>query len=156
VSAITVWRLLKTRFLQHAFDGEGARLYGGRWNSPGEPVVYTSATVSLAVLELFANVQRSELLISYSLLSCSFDETLHSEVGLSDLPSNWRTSPPPAELQTIGDAWLRTGRSAVLRVPSAVIEHESNYLLNPAHRDFKRIKRSPAEPFTFDLRLIKP
>lgn len=156
MSGIIAWRLVKTRFLKHAFDGEGARLYGGRWNSAGGPVVYSSATASLAVLELFANVQRSELLISYSLLSCSFDEALLSEVGLDDLPSNWRGSPAPAELQAIGDDWLRSGRSAVLRVPSAVIEHESNYLLNPAHRDFKRIKRSAAEPFMFDLRLIKP
>ena len=94
--------------------------------------------------------------MSDSLLSCSFDETLLSEVGWNDMPPNWRSSPAPAELQAIGDAWLRTGRSAVLRVPSAVIEHEINYLLNPAHRHFKRIKRSAAEPFMFDLRLIKP
>lgn len=156
MSAITAWRLVKTRFVQHAFDGEGARLYGGRWSSPGGAVVYASATASLAVLELFANVQRSELLISYSLFSCSFDEALVSEAGRNEMPSNWRSSPPPAELQAIGDDWLRTARSAVLRVPSALIEHESNYLLNPAHRDFKRIRRSAAEAFTFDLRLIKP
>jgi RES domain-containing protein len=153
---ITAWRLVKTRFLHHAFDGEGARLYGGRWNSPGVSAVYASATASLAVLELFANIQRSELLISYSLFSCSFDDALVSSLRADDLPSNWRQSPAPNELQAIGDEWLRSGRSAVLQVPSAIIEHESNYLLNPAHQDFRRIKRSPPEPFTFDLRLIKP
>jgi RES domain-containing protein len=155
VTLLTAWRLVKTRFLHNAFDGDGARLYGGRWNSPGVPVVYTSATASLAVLELFANIQRSELLVSYSLLSCSFDETLVSQVRTTDLPMHLRQSPAPAELQAIGDEWLQSGRSAVLQVPSSIIEHESNYLLNPTHRGFKRIKQSTPEPFTFDLRLIK-
>lgn len=156
MTLVKAWRLVKTRFVQHAFDGEGARLYGGRWNSPGLPVVYTSATASLAVLELFANVQRSELLTSYSLLSCSFDDALISQARAAELPLHWRQSPGPAELQALGDEWLESSRSAVLQVPSSIIDHESNYLLNPLHRDFGRIKSSRPVPFTFDLRLVKP
>lgn len=156
MTRINGWRLVKMRFVQHAFDGEGARLYGGRWNSPGLPVVYTSATASLAVLELFANVQRSELLTSYSLLSCSFDDALISHVGAAELPLHWRQSPGPVELQALGDEWLESRLSAVLQVTSSIIDHESNYLLNPLHRDFGRIKRSRAVPFVFDLRLVKP
>lgn len=152
---ITAWRLVKSRFVEHAFDGEGARLYGGRWNSPGAPVIYLSATTSLAVLEVFANIQRSDLLASYENLSCTFDESLLTRIEARDLPANWRQSPAPAALQELGDEWLRRGRSVALRVPSSIIEHEYNYLLNPLHTDFKRVKRSPPEPFAIDLRLIK-
>jgi RES domain-containing protein len=146
---------VKSRFVEHAFDGEGTRLYGGRWSSPGLPVVYTSATASLAVLEIFANVQRGDLLASFELLSCAFDGALVSGVEPSELPTNWRQSPAPARLQEIGDEWLHTAKSVVLQVPSSIIEHESNYLLNPLHPDFKRVKRSAPQPFVIDLRLIK-
>jgi RES domain-containing protein len=155
VSLITTWRLVKTRFVKHAFDGEGARLYGGRWSSPGSPVVYTSATASLAVLEVFANVQRGDLLASYELFSCTFDDSLVSRIEPRDLPTNWRQSPAPSRLQEIGDEWRRSAKSVALQVPSSIIEHESNYLLNPLHPDFKRVKRSEPEPFVIDLRLIK-
>jgi RES domain-containing protein len=131
-------------------------LYGGRWTSPGLPAVYTSATASLAVLEVFANAQRrAELLTRFQLLSCTFDESLVTRIEARDLPFNWRQSPAPARLQEIGDEWLRTVGSLVLEVPSSIIEHESNYLINPLHADFKRIKRSAPETFVIDLRLIK-
>ena len=155
MSTVRTWRLVKSRFVEHAFDGEGSRLYGGRWSSPGLPVVYTSATASLAVLEIFANVQHQDLLVSFELLSCAFDDALVSSVESSELPTNWRQSPAPARLQEIGDEWLRTARSAVLQVPSSIIEHESNYLLNPLHPDFTRVKRSAPQPFVIDHRLIK-
>jgi RES domain-containing protein len=156
VSTIESWRLVKTRFVRHALDGEGARLYGGRWTSPGLPVVYTSATASLAVLEVFANAQRrAELLTHFQLLSCTFDESLVTSIDPLNLPPNWRQSPAPSELQKIGDEWLRNAASLVLEVPSSIIEHESNYLINPLHRDFKRLKSSAPEPFVIDMRLIK-
>ena len=151
---ITAWRLIKGKYATHAFDGEGARLYGGRWNSPGFALTYCSATASLAVLEVFANVQRSELLSHYVLVSCSFDESLVNHIDARQLPANWRQSPPPAELTTVGDDWIRSGASVILAVPSAIIEHEWNYLINPAHPNFRRIKRSAPQSFTFDLRLV--
>jgi RES domain-containing protein len=156
VSTIRSWRLVKTRYVRHAFDGEGARLYGGRWSSPGLAAVYTSATASLAVLEVFANAQRrAELLSRFQLLSCTFEESLVTRIERNELPSNWRQSPAPPRLQEIGDDWLRFATTVVLEVPSSIIEHESNYLLNPRHRDFKHVKRSAPEPFVIDLRLIK-
>lgn len=151
---ITAWRLLKRRFVAHAFDGEGARLFGGRWNSPGSPLVYCSATASLAVLEVFANLQRSDLAEQYVLIECSFDDSLVEPISVNDLPEDWRRSPAPTILQGIGDEWIRRGRSAVLAVPSAIIEHELNYLLNPAHPDFRSIRRTTAKPFVFDLRFV--
>lgn len=131
-------------------------MYGGRWTSAGLTAVYTSATASLAVLEVFANAQsRAELLTRFQLLSCSFDESVVTLIERRDLPSNWRQSPAPPPLQEIGDEWLRVAGSLVLEVPSSIIEHESNYLINPLHGDFKRLKRSAPEPFVIDLRLIK-
>ncbi|MEA2162267.1 MAG: hypothetical protein QOK37_394 [Thermoanaerobaculia bacterium] len=155
MSTIKSWRLVKSRFVKHAFDGEGARLYGGRWSSPGGAVVYTSATASLAVLEVFANIQRGDLLASFDLFSCTFNDSLVSRIEVADLPANWRQSPAPLRLQEMGDEWLRNRSAAVLQVPSSIIEHENNYLLNPRHPDFKRVKRSPPESFVFDLRLAK-
>lgn len=152
---ITAWRLVKAKYAAHGFTGDGARLYGGRWNSPGLPMIYCSATASLAVLEVFANVQRSELLSHYVLLSCTFEREAVTTIDAAILPANWRQSPPPAELKRVGDEWLRMGRSAVLEVPSSIIDRERNYLINPAHRDFRRIKRAKPEPFTFDMRLIE-
>jgi RES domain-containing protein len=152
---IEAWRLLKRRLLKHAFDGEGARLYGGRWNSPGVPVIYCSATASLAVLEVFANVQRGELAQEYVLISCSFSADLMEKVSLHALPRDWRRSPAPGELQALGDQWIREARSLVLQVPSAIIEHEYNYLINPRHAGFRRLNRRKPERFTFDLRLLQ-
>jgi RES domain-containing protein len=119
------------------------------------PMVYASATASLAVLEVFANVAQADLLAAYMLMSCEFDEMLVESVSMNDLPRGWRGSPGPPELQAIGDQWLAAARSVVLQVPSAIIEHESNYLLNPLHPEFRRVARSRPEPFRFDLRLLK-
>jgi RES domain-containing protein len=151
---ITAWRLINERYSEDAFGGEGARLNGGRWNSPGYWVVYTSATASLAMLEILANADEPELLRSFVMASCTFDESLVTHIQIDELPGNWWEPEPPRGLQMIGDEWIRSERSAVLSVPSVIIEHERNYLLNPAHSDFKRIKLSPPTPFRLDLRLV--
>lgn len=148
-------RIVKARLANHAFTGEGARLFGGRWNSPGIPIVYTSATASLAVLEVFANVQRAELLGAYMVVTCEFNEALVTWIKREELPKRWRDTPGPPELSAIGDEWVREERSVVLGVPSAIIESEFNYLINPKHPDFAKVVRSLPEPFRFNLRLIK-
>lgn len=150
---ITAWRITKARHAATAFNGEGARIAGGRWNSPGSAVVYTSGSLALAALEIVVHVARAELLGSYVAFSCEFAESLVERVSLSDLPRDWRTSPVPPDTQAFGDEWLGRARSAVLAVPSAIIDVESNYLLNPAHRDFRKVRISAARPFSFDGRL---
>jgi len=151
---ITAWRIVKVRHAANAFDGEGARIEGGRWNSPGRPVVYTSQSAALSALELLVHLGRGSILSSYVLIPCSFEEALVSRLDRASLAKNWRSYPAPPELQGIGDAWLRSGTSAVLDVPSAVIEPDSNYLLNPQHRDFAAIRLADPRPFEFDLRLL--
>jgi RES domain-containing protein len=150
----TGWRIDKSRHASTAFNGEGARLYGGRWNSPGTRMVYTSGSVSLAVLEVLVHVQEARLISSYSLIAARFDDALIERLDHSRLPDGWRSYPAPPELQHTGDEWVKSQRSAVLEVPSAVVERESNYLLNPAHPDFSSVIIGEPEPFTFDERLL--
>ena len=151
---LTGCRITKQRFADGIFGGEGARIYGGRWSSPDHWVVYTSETPSLAVVETLANHERPELLGSFVIAFCAFDESLVTRVEIDELPANWTDPEPPRDLQLIGDEWIHSERSAVLSVPSVIVKYERNYLLNPVHEDFKRIKRSTHEPFRFDFRLV--
>jgi len=150
---VEAWRLVKARHLAHAFDGEGARLYGGRWNSPGVPVVYLAESLSLAALEILVHLQSTEPLTAYAAIPVRFDPRLMKTVPHRALPKDWRASPGPAALRAIGDAWARAGKSAVLAVPSAVVESERIFLLNPAHPSFVRFHRGRPQPFAFDARL---
>ena len=150
---IRAWRIVKAKHTAGAFDGEGARLLGGRWNSPGTRMIYTSGSAALAALEMLVHLGRMTTLPAYVVISCDFDEKL--AIDVDKLPKNWRTFPAPPDVQAIGDAWLKSGKSAVLRVPSAVIPAESNYLLNPAHAKFDRIRIGELERFELDLRLIR-
>jgi RES domain-containing protein len=148
------WRIVKSRHASTAFDGEGARLYGGRWNSPTLRMVYTSSTISLAVLEILVHLQETSFLSFYSLIPASFDDASVERLDRSVLPDGWGAYPAPSELQRIGDERVQSQRSAVFEVPSAIVERESNYLLNPAHPDFSSIVIGEPEPFTIDARLL--
>lgn len=147
------FRIAKARHARNAFDGKGARRYGGRWNSPGTPLVYTSATRALAALELLVHLQASELLTGYVLVEATFDAALVERLGPVRLPRDWKAFPSPAVLQEIGDRWAAERRSAVLEVPSAVVPAESNFLLNPRHPDFTKISVGRSGRFAFDPRL---
>ncbi len=151
----TVWRLVKTRYSRQAFDGEGARLHGGRWSSPGTVVAYGSESAALAVLEVLVHVQGAATLRSFSLASAEVPDKLVEVLDPKLLPGSWKRSPPPVECQAIGDAWVRAGSSAVLRVPSVILDGSFNYLLNPAHPAFAAIALRPSRPFDFDQRLAR-
>ncbi|MCX5662807.1 MAG: RES family NAD+ phosphorylase [Planctomycetota bacterium] len=152
--SVKAWRIVKGKHAAKAFTGEGARLAGGRWNSPGVAMVYASGSAALAMLEMLVHLQSEELLNRYVTFEISFGEALVRTLAPADLPRNWRSSPAPSSLQRIGDAWIASSASAVLRVPSAVVPAEPNYLLNPAHPDFSRIALGPKRPARFDPRLI--
>ncbi len=144
---ITSWRVTAAKFADRAFDGEGARLAGGRWNSPGRRAVYTSATTSLALLETLVHADLG-LLPFYVAIPVSFEARLVTTLKADDLPPDWRALPIPVEVQRIGSDWLDSGRSCVLQIPSVVVPHESNYLLNPAHPDFAAL--AIGEPIRLD------
>lgn len=152
---ITAWCIVKARYAASAWDGEGARLEGGRWNSPGIPLVYTSDSAALAALEMLVHLGRGAILGAYVLIGCTFDEELVSRVDPKRLPRNWRSYPAPPELQTLGDEWVKSGSSPVLQVPSAILVSDSNFLLNPRHREFKAIRVLGPQLFEFDPRLLK-
>jgi RES domain-containing protein len=152
---LSAWRITKTRYASTAFDGEGARANGGRWNSPGTRVVYASESVALATLEVLVGLQDAALLSAYSLIRVDFPQRVVEWLSPKALPSTWKEHPPPAETRRIGDLWLAEGRSAVLRVPSAVVLREYNYLLNPRHSDFKQVRIRRPDGYRLDPRLLR-
>lgn len=149
------WRIVKKRYAASAFDGEGARQNGGRWTRVGRRAVYTAGSVSLATLEILVQlgIRRLSVLESYSLFKVDIPDDLVLGIDPDTLPERWFESPPPNQLCLLGDLWLNKGKEPVLRVPSAIVTHENNYILNPEHSDFGQIAIGPEEPFSLDPRL---
>ena len=150
-----VWRISQAR--RRAFDGEGARLRGGRWNHPGTPIVYISSSLALAALETLVHLVRFLPLRHLVAVSADIPESV-SIVAMRarGLPGGWRASSPPASVADIGTRWAEARESAVLAVPSVIIPQELNYLLNPLHPHFKHIRIGRPEPFYFDPRFWRP
>ena len=152
---IQAWRIIKAKYAAAAFDGEGARLYGGRWSSPGTRVVYVAQSLSLATLEMLVHLQDTPILSEYVTFSVDIPDECVESFPVGDLPRNWRDYPSPAANQAIGDRWVREARSLALRLPSAVIVQEVNYLLNPSHGDFHHLAASGPLKFDVDPRVMK-
>ncbi len=152
--SVQAWRIVQTKYQDQAFDGEGARLYGGRWTSQGTSVVYCARSVSLATLEMLVHLPTSSMLPCYVVLSVEISVSLIETLDTKQLPTDWTQYPAPNLLKNIGDDWIASRRSVVLRVPSAVVPFEFNYLLNPAHPGFKKVKIGSPIPFPIDARLI--
>lgn len=151
---LTVWRLVTARFAKSALSGEGARLYGGRWNRKGIPLVYTSESQSLAILEML--VQDEPLRARYVMIDAHIPKGVTVDrIKVEDLPSDWRDLAAREKLQAIGTKWATKRSAAVLAVPSAVVPSETNYLLNPLHPDFRRIKTGRPQKVVTDPRLLK-
>jgi RES domain-containing protein len=150
-----VYRVSAPQHASDALSGEGARLFGGRWNPKGLPLVYTAATRSLAILEML--VQDQPLRARYSIIPVYLpDDLLLETLTAYHLPQGWRTVAARPRLQAIGRDWLQRSESAVLTVPSVVLPQENNYLLNPRHRDFARLIASSVEILDTDSRLLRP
>lgn len=149
------WRITKRKHAGTAFSGEGARLYGGRWNRPGVPIVYVAESQSLAVLEMLVHLDAPALLEKYVFLEVDLAASLVIDLDRSSLPKNWQSDPVPEAIQAIGDRWVFSGDSTVLRVPSVLVPGESNFLLNPRHPDFGKISISRPQAFRFDPRLAR-
>lgn len=153
--SIRAWRITKRRLAKAAFSGSGAKKYGGRWNSPGTAVVYVSEAQSLAILELLVHLEAPDLLQKYVLISVEISDDAVQDLDCATLPKNWRSEPAPVQLRNIGDEWAQKGNSVALRVPSALVPAESNFLLNPAHADFQKLVIGEPVSFLFDERLIR-
>jgi RES domain-containing protein len=150
------WRLVKQGREAGAFSGEGAKLYGGRWNQRGTTVVYVSDSLALAALELFVHLGRARSGLAFVAFRVEIPDEVRIEALSSDeLPSNWRSEPPPDTTRQIGTDWAAAGSTVVLRVPSVLVPVENNYLANPQHPDFRLITISAPVPFSFDSRMWK-
>jgi RES domain-containing protein len=150
----SAWRIVRASRAKTAFTGEGPWRYGGRWNSPGVRVVYVSEHQSTAALEVFANRVPFILEERYKAFQLEWPDSLTELFPIKKLPPNWRVYPPPAETREIGDQWIRERRSTVLALPSVISPADTNFLLNPEHPDFKRIRIAPAVDYDFDPRLL--
>jgi RES domain-containing protein len=149
------WRICRRRYAAEAASGEGARLFGGRWNSRGVRVVYASTSLALAAVETFVNLEPN--LRPADVVSIEGEIPGAVEIGRLDpkaLPTRWHETRDES-LQRFGDQWIRDGQSAALLVPSAAIRGEWNVLLNPAHRQFSRIEMQEPEPFAFEVRMFR-
>jgi RES domain-containing protein len=150
---VQVWRL--AHLVNAALDGEGARRNGGRWNSRGKSVVYTSSRLSLSVLELLAHVDPDEIPDDLRAFEIQIPDTLPiAQVEIADLPSDWQTPEHPA-CKKIGDDWLLRETTPILRVPSAIIPDEPNFLINPRHAASSAVAIVASRRFVFDPRLLR-
>jgi len=149
-----LWRVVKRTHASTAFDGKAAQRFGGRWNSPGRSAVYTSATKSLAVLEVLVYIDVGRPLPRLVAFTFDVDDELVDRLPAAQLPRHWRTSRGLEVTQRIGDEWLAAGQALALAVPSAIVPEEPNYLLNPAHPRFGRLKFGRPMPFLLDPRLV--
>lgn len=147
-----LYRIAQDRY--PVLDGGGAKLSGGRWNSVGLPVVYTSSTRALAALEKLVWVDPEDLPANLRLFELNVPDQVSVEVlPMRALPANWRQA-GDLECRNLGDQWLSAGRSLLLAVPSAIIPEEPNYLINPMHRDIEAVQVAHVREFVFDVRLL--
>jgi RES domain-containing protein len=146
-----VFRVCRARYAR--LDGEGARRVGGRWNSPGQPLVYMAESVALAVLENLVHMSKQDFPSGYVCVAAVLPD------GMSLIPEHTlRSSSPELRVlntQSLGDWCLQSQISAVLQVPSFVVPGAYNFLLNPAHPKFPGIQVEPAAIFHFDPRLFE-
>lgn len=150
-----VYRIARTEYAKD-LSGTGAKLYGGRWNHPGTPVIYASQSRSLATVEYLVHVPRPFAPADLSIVTLNIpDDVVPEEIQSSSLPKGWRRYPAPTRLADLGTAWALSKRSLLLRVPSAVVESEQNLIINPDHPEISRVVIDRVEKFHFDDRLAR-
>ena len=134
-------------------SGEGARRYGGRWNSPGRAAVYLGDSLALAAMELLVHLQAEDVLRVYRKMPVFIPERLVAHIDEDELPPGWAKPTLHPVVRAIGDRWIDSGQSAVLQVPSATVRGEGNFVVNPEHDDFDDIETGPVSDFHYDARL---
>jgi RES domain-containing protein len=148
-----VWRLCRTIHADGAFSGEGARRFGGRWNTRGVPMVYCSSSLALAALELFVHLDPSQAPDDLVSIAANLPEGEPARtIKPEELPPEWWADPTATRER--GDAWIRSGSSLALRVPSVPIRLEWNVLLNPLHSRIGELRIDKPQPFVFDARMF--
>ena len=151
-----VYRILRKPYSKKPLDGEGAYRFGGRWSSVGTRLAYTGEHLSLAMIEYFIHIDPGDSPKDLVVVTAEIpDHVPRISIPVKQLPANWRRTPSPPELASIGDRFARDCRATVLIVPSALAPAESNWLINPQHPDFSRIRLRSVEAFEYDSRFFK-
>jgi RES domain-containing protein len=149
------YRLSREKFAA-TLSGKGAALKGARWNSIGVEIIYTAGNPSLAMAEVAVHFTLSTLPGDYMMITIFIpDDVSIQKLNVADLPVNWNTFPYQSTTQSIGDRFIAENKFCILRIPSAVTQGDYNLLINPNHKDFKRIKIISREKFPFDKRIFK-
>jgi RES domain-containing protein len=147
---------LRKPYAKRPLDGEGAYRFGGRWSSVGTRVAYTAEHLSLAIIEYFIHIDPDDPPKDLVAVTADVpDSVSRTSISAKQLPANWRQSPSSPELAEIGDRFVRDHRAAILIVPSALAPAESNWLINPRHPEFSRIRLRSVEAFEYDPRFFK-
>jgi RES domain-containing protein len=150
-----IWRLCRRPFAKEPLSGKGCLVSSGRWHTSPRLVVYASESLALASLEILVHTDLD--VAPADLVAIEIDIPAEVEIAhltLSQLPRFWRRYPSPQSAQKVGNAWLDSRNGAVLRLPSAIIPSEHNFLINPLHVDAAQITIVKKRPFAFDPRLI--
>ncbi|MFC4095744.1 RES family NAD+ phosphorylase [Euzebyella saccharophila] len=151
-----VYRLGKEKY-KNDLSGIGAEKFGGRWNSKGVRMVYTSQSRALANLEVAVHLTLKLVPKDYYLTSIEIPDELILDYPEKKLQGkNWKTHPPSSFTQVEGDKFIKTGQKLALKVPSAIVQGDHNFLINPLHADIGKVKVLSSELFSFDKRLFRP
>jgi len=152
---IRAFRIVKSRLANEALSGNGARIYGGRWNSPGRAAIYAASSLSLALLEIMVHLENWAALRSgWSYLELRFPAACLEQPAPGGRPKDVRAA-SSTRTARLGDVWLAAGTALALAVPSAVVPDEKNYLINPAHPDMTRLAVGTPHPLDADPRLLR-
>jgi RES domain-containing protein len=150
-----IWRICSERYAGEAFSGLGARRFGGRWNTPDVPMVYSSASLALAAIELFVHLEPNQMpddLVSIAALLPEGEPAQRLEPDRLP-PEWWKDDFEP--LRELGDRWIHAVSSLAIEVPSAALRMERNVLVNPLHPAMTELKIKPPRPFHFDARMFQ-
>ena len=147
-----IYRLATSEFAED-LSGEGAKIYGGRWNPVGLAAVYISEFISLSILEILVRANKFTSPDTYTLLSIQIPESSTVTIELKKLKSEWQNS--IEYTRSIGEEFLRDNQTLILKVPSAIVPQEHNFLINPLHKDFKKVKIVHSELLELDKRLLQ-
>lgn len=150
-----IYRITRTQYIDD-LSGEGARLYGGRWNRVGDAVVYFAENLSLCLLEIIVHVDYAEIPLDYSFVEVEIpDSTLKIIQSIDFIESKWSSEEAVNQLQTLGSSWLKKKESLAMKVPSAVMHQDNNILVNPSHKEFAKLKIIRTGKMDFDPRLLR-
>jgi RES domain-containing protein len=149
-----VYRLAKSKYAKD-LSGRGAEIAGGRWNSKGVRMVYTSASRALCTTEIAVHTPLGNVPTDYYIISIKLPALKMLELTQAKLPSTWNAFPHDLATQRVGDLFVQNSKYLVMRVPSAVVQGDFNYLINPLHADFTKVKIVNTQTFNFDPRLFR-